>query len=328
MSEPGGDPSRLDRAVGQLKVGLDHFWRLLSNAIPDFAYHRGTQLAASMAYYALLSVFPTAIVLAAGAGFVLDDPGARDDAINYLLEELPLNDEQGRSDIETLLDGVVANSGTLGAIGLLALLFTASGLISATRNAVGVIHNDQVRRGALRGKGLDLLLVLGLGVLFAVSFAITLLAGLDIRFEGRVGDAIEGVLDATGAILPVTLTVIVFTVLYRVLPTRRPPLRDIWPAILFATIGYELLKRLFSFYLEQFADYNAIYGSLGAVIAFLFFVWLASIVFLLGAEMVALWPGVRRGDYDPDPDEQGEPFRVQVRNAILGLFRRNPVERD
>lgn len=314
--------------VARLEAGLYHGWRLISNAVPDFFYHRGTQLAASMSYYALLSVFPTAIVIAAVAGFILDDPGAREDAVNYLLGELPLNDEQGRSDLEQILDGVTDNSGTLGLIGVLGLLFTASGLMSATRNAVAVIDNDEIRRGALRGKGLDLLVVLGLGALFVVSFAITLVGQLDVKLGSGIGEAVESVLDVSGTVLPPLLAAIVFAVLYRVLPTHRPSWRDVIPGVVFAALGYELLKRAFSLYLASFADYSAIYGSLGAVIAFMVFVWLASMVFLFGAELVVLWPRAKRGELDPDPDEEGEPFKVQLREAVLGLFRRNPAGRD
>lgn len=281
-----------------------------------------------MSYYALLSVFPAAIVAAAAAGWILDDPGAREEAVSYLTEELPLTQDQGRSDIESLLDGVTSNAGTLGLIGVVALMFTASGLISAARNSVDKIFDDDIRRGAVRGKGLDLLLVLGLGVLFAASFAITLLSQLDVVLGGSVGDAVEAVLNATGALLPLALTATVFTVLYVVLPTDHLGWRDVWPGVVFAALGYEGLKRGFSLYLENFADYSAVYGSLGAVIAFMVFVWLASIVFLLGAAMAAVWPGVKRGDYDPDPDEPGEPFREQLRSFLVGLVSRNRVDPD
>jgi membrane protein len=97
--------------------------------------------------------------------------------------------------------------------------------------------------------------------------------------------------------------------------------------VIFAALGYELLKRGFGIYLDQFANYSAVYGSLGAVIAFMFFVWLASLVFLIGAEMAAVWPKVRAGAFDADPDEQDERnIGEKARDAVLGLFRRNRVE--
>lgn len=292
--------------------------------------HRGTQSAASMAYYALFSVFPTAIVLAAIAGFVLNDAAARQDVVDFLFKELPLSDDaSGRGDIENLVAGVTNNSGTLGLIGGLALLISASALISAARNSINAIFGGDVTRGFIRGKGLDLGLVLGIGALFVLSFAATLLTQIEPNFGDGVLGLFETVFTATGWVLPLVLSAIVFGVLYTVLPVNHPRLRDVWPGVLFATLGYELLKRGFSIYLDGFANYSAVYGSLGAVIAFMFFTYVASLVFLLGAEMAALWPRVRAGEFDPgsgDDDGPPKPFGEQIRDFGRSLVSRNPTD--
>lgn len=292
--------------------------------------HRGTQSAASMAYYALFSVFPTAIVLAAIAGFVLDDAAARQDVVDFLFKELPLSDDaSGRGDIENLVKGVTNNSGTLGLIGGLALLISASALISAARNSINAIFGGDVTRGLVRGKGLDLALVLGIGALFVLSFAATLLTQIEPNFGDGVLGLFETVFTATGWVLPLALSAIVFGVLYTVLPVNHPRLRDVWPGVLFATLGYELLKRGFSIYLDGFANYSAVYGSLGAVIAFMFFTYVASLVFLLGAEMAALWPRVRAGEFDPgsgDDEGPSRSFGEQVRDVGRNLVSRNPTD--
>lgn len=299
----------------------------MSEAIGGISRHRGTQLAASMSYYALFSVFPAAIVAAAAAGFFLDEPRARNDAVEYLLDELPLTADQGRADLEKTIDGVASNAGTLGLIGVVGLLITASALMSATRNSINTIFGDGLRRGALRGKGLDILLVVGLGVLFSLSFAATVVAQLDVSLDGGVGGLIESIINASGALLPIALAAVVFAALLMILPVHRRRLADVWPGVVFAALGYELLKRGFGIYLDHFANYSAVYGSLGAVIAFMFFVWLASLVFLIGAEMAAVWPLVRAGEFDADPDEQDERSAGEkVRDAVLGLFRRNRVQ--
>ena len=164
----------------------------------------------------------------------------------------------------------------------------------------------------------------------ALSFAATLLGQFDPDLGDGFFNVIEDVLTATGSLLPIALGAIVFGVLYTVLPVTRPRLRDIWPAAVFATLGFELVKRGFSFYLDKFADYSAIYGSLGAVIAFMVFVYIASTVFLIGAEMAALGPEVMRGDHDPganDDDEDGESktFAEEVRGFLKSLVSRNPT---
>lgn len=320
----------MERETSLPKLILARAWALIWNSIGRLGPHRVGNLAASMAYYALLSLFPAAIVLAAIAGLVLDDEAARQDVIDFLFDELPLSETDGRSDIESLVDGVVSNAGTLGLVGALALLIAASALAGAMRNSVAVIFEAPVSRGALRGKGVDLLLVLGLGLLFIASFAATLLGQFDPDLGDGFFNVVEDVLTATGSLLPLVLGAFVFAVLYTVLPVTHPRLRDVWPAILFASVGFELVKRGFSFYLDKFADYSAVYGSLGAVIAFMIFVYIAATVFLFGAEMAALGPEVMRGEHDPgagDDDDDGESktFGEEVRGFLKGLVSRNPT---
>ena len=79
------------------KLILARSWSLIYNVLDGLGAHRATQYAAAMSYYGLLSIFPAAIVLAAVAGFVLDDPGARQDVIDYLLrsEGAPTESAEG-----------------------------------------------------------------------------------------------------------------------------------------------------------------------------------------------------------------------------------------
>jgi membrane protein len=313
--------STVRRKLGR---GLGHAWNLLYNGIDGISQHRGTQLAASMGYYALFSVFPAVIVLAAVAGFVLDDPSAREDVVDYLLRELPLSEVDGRGDIESALDGVTANAGTLGLIGLAVLIVTASALISAARNSLSIIFGEQIRRGALRGKALDILLVVALGLLVGLSFFASVVAQFEPDLTGNIGNLIEGLADAASVtVVPILLTGLLFTVAFKVLPAERRPLRDLWPGIVFATLAYELVRRGFAFYLDNFANISAVYGSVGVIIAFMFFVYLASLMFLLGAEMSAAWPRIRDDDGSGEP---GPPIGEEIKGFIKRLFTRNPVD--
>jgi membrane protein len=112
-----------------------------------------------------------------------------------------------------------------------------------------------------------------------------------------------------------------------VVPRPHPRLRDVWPGVLLAAVGYELAKRGFTIYLENFGNYSAVYGSLGAVVIFLVFIYIGAMVFLMGAEFAALWPRVRRGEFDDGED--GTPFGEQIRGFLRGLvFERRRENRD
>ncbi len=307
---------------------LDRFWKVLSNAISGLSEHRGTQLAASMSYYALLSVFPAAIVLAAVAGEVVKDQDTQQQVVDYLLRNLPLSESSGTSDVQKLLDGVTAHSGTLGLIGLVVLIFSASALVSAARNSLNLIFGEDVRRGFVRGKALDLALVFALGTVFVISFVASIAGRFEVHLNGWFGGIINSIVGiASNSVVPVIIAGLLFIAAFKILPAERRTLRDMWPGIVFATFGYEVVRRGFAIYLDGFSHYSAVYGSLGAVVAFMFFIYLASLVFLLGAEMAAVWPGVRAGDYDGDPDEEGESVRQAIAGWLKGLVSRNPVDR-
>lgn len=312
--------------TSRAKVVLARVWALIWNVLDGLGAHRASQYAAAMSYYALLSIFPAAIVLAAVAGFVLDDPGARKDVIDFLFRELPLSDdEQGRSDVESLVRSVSNNYGTLGLIGAVGLLFSASALFSSARLAIDAIFGGRVSRGYLRGKGLDFGFVLLLGTLFILSFGATLLATIEPDIGDGVLSVLEGIVTFGNFLVPALIAAVTFGIAYTMLPVHRQKLRDVWLGILVATVGIELVKLGFSFFVSTIADYSSIYGSLGAVIAFMVFTYIAAIVFLIGAEIAYLWPSVRDGEHDPD-GEPGPSFGEQVVDFGKSLVRRNPTD--
>lgn len=309
-----------------MQIILARTWAVVWNVLDGLGAHRASQYAAAMSYYALLSIFPAAIVLAAVAGFVLDDPGARQDVIDFLFRELPLaDDEQRRSDIESLVRSVSNNYGTLGVLGLIGLLFSASALLSSARLAIDAIFGGRVSRGYLRGKGLDLGLVISLGALLFLSFAATLLARIEPEVDGGVLKVIEGIVGFGYVVVPALLTAFVFAVAYIRLPVDRQRLRDVWLGVVVATVGIEVLKLGFSAFISGVTDYTTVYGSLGAVIAFMVFTYLAAIVFLIGAEIARLWPSVRDGEHDPG-EEPGPSVGEQVLDFGKSLVRRNPSD--
>jgi hypothetical protein len=93
-----------------------------------------------------------------------------------------------------------------------------------------------------------------------------------------------------GRLAPIIISLTIFALLFRLVPARDTHLRDTWPGVVVASAGFEAAKAGFSVYLENFSRYDAIYASLGSVIAFLVFVWVAANVLLLGAEVASEYP--------------------------------------
>jgi membrane protein len=320
--EPAGRPetqSAVDRLRARAGHALGRAGTLTERSVDAFFRHRCPQLAASISYYALFSVFPAAILMAVVFGLIISGEDARREVVDFLFDNLPLSEDQGRRDLEKVVNDVTRNPGTLGVIGLAILLYSASALMGAVRNSVAVVWGSERDRPPLRGKALDILLVLGLGVLIGLSLMITILRGLAVDLGkdlGVTGRVLDGALDISGFVIPFLLSLIAFAVLYGVVPHPRPRLRDVWPGIVLATVGYELAKRGFALYIDNFANYSAVYGSLGAVITFLVFVYIAAMIFLLGGEFAALWPRVRAGEFE---NGEGRPLGEEIRRFLRGL---------
>lgn len=122
-------------------------------------------------------------------------------------------------------------------------------------------------------------------------------------------------LDAVSSVLPFCFVAAVILFLYRVLPVERPRVREIWPGALVAAAGLLAVKVGLGLYLEHLADFGALYGSLGALMALLLFVYAAANVLVFGAEFASEWARL------PADDE----VRARVaagRGRVRGLLRR------
>jgi membrane protein len=310
---------------------LTRAWRLttalLGRAAGEFFEDGCPQRAAAISYYSLLSLFPLMILIVAIFGVVADDSAARQRVIEFVLDNVPLREDRGRADLNELLSTVTTASGGFGIFGVAGLLVAASAVMGGVRHALNAAWEVSNPRPPLQGKLVDLLLVFATGVVIASSFAMTLV----VQFAATLGDPLgaPGALahDAillAGRLVPALLTGAVCTAVFVLVPAHRNRLRDVWPGVLVAVLGFEAAKIGFSLYLHNAANYGAVYASLGGVIAFAVFVFVAANLLLLGAEVASEWPGVRDG---PPPTPSQEPLRRRLRRGLRSLVVRPGVSR-
>lgn len=298
-------PARAVRRTGQL----------IEHGVGGFFRDGCTQRAASISFFALFSIFPIAILCVAVLGLVANDVAARREVVDFLLDRLPLSPEEGRDSLERAMLRVTREVTGFGILGIATLIFAASNVMGSIRQALNAAFGVSDPRPPAQAKLWDFFMVFVFGLLVTMSLGLTLVDKLVDRSQNDFVAALQ----AVGQVVPLLLAVVLFAGMYRFVPAIRPRLRDIWPGVLLAAVGYELAQRGFTLYLDSFADYGAVYASLGSVVAFLVFTYIVAFVALLGAEFAAEWPRVRRGDYDGPP---GPPFLHLVGGFIRGLFLR------
>lgn len=309
MAETAAAPREESRGARAIR----RLGQLIEHGVGGFFAHGCTQRAAAISFYALFSIFPLAILSVAVLGLIANDEEARNQVVGFFLNRLPLTDGTGRAFLEKAMRTATREVAGFGVLGIVTLLFAASNVMGSIRQALNAAFRVQEHRPPVQAKLWDLFAVLVFGALVTASFGLTL---IDKVVKGSHSSVIQTLQDL-GRFVPLVIAVVIFTALFRFIPARRPRVRDIWPGVLVAAIGYELAKRGFALYLTNFANYGPVYASLGAVIAFLVFTYITAFIALLGAEMAAEWPCVRDGEYDGPP---GPPFHKQVAGFIAGLF--------
>ena len=272
--------------------------------------------AAGITYYALIALFPLLLFSMSVAGFVFDSQADQQRLVDNLMDNLPLSEGSGRDDLEDIVSAVVEARGALGIIGLVGTAYSASALFSAVRLSLVGVFKVEKRRPFVMGKAVDLAFVLGITLLLLASVAITFTIAFLQRFAGdvfgtRVETLVAGLLTLAYPTLPALISFAVFWILYRFVTTAGLSRRNAVTGALVATVLFEALKIGFAQYLSNFGNYNATYGTLGAVIALLAFFNLSAQVMLAGAEVARA-----RRDLDADSGERRET------HALLAKVRR------
>ena len=304
----------------------------LLTAIQKFGEHNCGQLAASISYYVLFSIFPLLIFLVAVAGIFLNEE-AQANVVNEVMSAFPLTEDGGRNDVENALDTVSGPSGqAVGLIALVGMAWAASSMFSAIRRSLNIIFGGKASaRPFVQAKLVDISLVLGVGLFLGTSIFVTaVLRVIRARSEdlAAAGDLSEelGFLWTMGLLaIPFLFSFAAFMFLYTVIPAKNGTLRSAIPGAFFAALAFEAVKNLFGFYVANFSNFDVVFGSLGAVAAFLFWVFINAQIMLFGAEISRTFQTVGHSAV-----KQGRlnglslPLHIKIWRIFRGLFIRDP----
>ncbi|MGH2840732.1 MAG: YihY/virulence factor BrkB family protein [Solirubrobacteraceae bacterium] len=270
---------------------IERTLRTARRAAVEFADDRGHRSAAQISFFAILSFIPLVLLLAGAFGLAFDDAAVRERIIQTVFDNLPLAGEGDRPRLENAVGDALDQAGNLGIFSTVLLIAAASGVMGALRHSINEAWDIEERPSLLKRKALDVALVLGGTSILALSVSLTVTHRLAEVLDDEAGGGwlLAAVLEAASELLPIVFTALGLLFLYRVLPMHREPLRDIWPGAVVAALGLTLVKLLLELYFDQLADFGAIYGSLGALMALLIFVYAAANVIVFGAEFASEW---------------------------------------
>jgi membrane protein len=249
-----------------------------------------TDRAAALTYYSFLSLFPAMIVAVALLALIGQYPETYESIINTLRDAAP---GSAVETINTALRDVLRDRGSAGAllgIGLIISLYSASSAIGAAMRSLETINRVPKGRSFLPNLGVRIGLTVALMLLVLISFLAVVVGG---PLFGSIADAAglsSSVSDIVGLVrwpLGAAALLTAIALLYALGPRKgrkaQRALHSILPGAALATLLWFAVSLLFTTYVSNFGSYDKTYGTLGALISLLIWLWLGNLAFLLGA---------------------------------------------
>ncbi len=234
--------------------------------------------AAAIAYFAIFSLFPLALLSIGIASFSLGPLMDQQVVVQRLEFIAPaLGQLLGKN-----LDEIVRARGPVTVVALGSLIWSASSMFFVLTGTLTKVWGIERSRPVWKRRGLAILFVLAFigPILFLASFADSLITNLLTRLPGPIIQIVGG----AGLGLAILLNVTLFMVLYLMLPHAASSWREILPGAIVAGLLWELAKRAFLFFISTYISIsNLVYGSVAAIIAILTWAYLSSLILLFGA---------------------------------------------
>lgn len=242
-------------------------------------------LAASISYYALLSLFPLILLALTFLAYYYGTEKGLQEIASYTKAFIP----QFSSFIAANVQAATAAKRSLGVVSLAGLLWAGTAIFDAIEFSLNKIWQVKQPRHFVASKLLSLAFAIAL-VLFLISltFISTFLDAFLSYFSSFALKLPYFYTTSLTTLLILLLDFGLFLFLYTIVPNKKLKFKDNFYGSLLAALLWESLKRLFSFYVAKIARYQFIYGSLGAAIGLLFWLYLSAFVLLLGAEVNAV----------------------------------------
>jgi membrane protein len=260
---------------------------LFKQTAQDWSDDNAARLAASLSFYAAISIAPMLLVIIAIVGFVFGEDAAQG-AIMGQLEGI-LGPESAAT-VQSMVEGAARpRSGVLATlIGVVVLLFGASGVFGELQSAMNVIWEVKPKPGRgifqfFRERFLSLTMVFGSAFLLMVSLVISaVLTALGSIVIGRIPGA-PLLWFLLGHVVPFLVITLLFAMIFKVLPDVKIRYRDVWIGALFTSAMFLLGKLLVGMYIAR-ANVATTYGAAGSVVVMLLWIYYSSQIFFFGAE--------------------------------------------
>jgi membrane protein len=267
------------------------FWR----GFEGFYHSDNLTYAASIAYYALLSLFPFFLLALTLLGRATADVNDRQAVLEFVLRYFPSQFEF----ITRQLDAFGHNTATFGVAGTIALVWGALGVFGAISTAVNYAWGVEKQRSYWKHKLLSFVMLLVAGLILLIALLLvsasqvvgaTWFTAVLAHFPG-----LAVLRSFTLRYATTLLFIVVVGFVYYFVPNAKVRFRDVWIGAVVTGLLWKAALEGFSWYMRDMSRFTRVNGSIAAVIVFLVWVYTQAVILLYGVEFTAAYARLRRG---------------------------------
>ncbi|EKE32060.1 YihY family protein [Salimicrobium jeotgali] len=240
-------------------------------------------LASSQAYYYLLAIFPMLILMLSLLPYFSIDS---ERVMGFISSNVPGDTaDMLRENIVSVVD---KPSGGLLTIGILGTLWSASNGVNAFIKAANIAYNVEETRSFIKVRLISIGLTLGMILAIVVAIMLPVFGDVIITFVTdllRLPDSTVILFQILRWAVSIIVMAGVLMALYHIAPNEKIPFKSIIPGALTTAVLWQVISLLFSFYISNFGNYSATYGSLGGIIILMLWFFLTGIILMVGAEI-------------------------------------------
>jgi YihY family inner membrane protein len=276
------------------------WWQTIKLAYARWSEEDGDQRAAAFAYYLLLSLLPLTILLVTAGSLFVEREVATEEVVKLVNHYMPLTSEQERTAVAGIREWLQAR-GKISLVALPLLLWSAVKFLrTLIRTTNRIWHSQPYNWWRLPLKSLSLLGITASALLIGI-----LLPGFARLVQQWLKTYLEfpqWTFTLLFHLLPWLVLFYGLIMIYKLAPSRPTRFSEVWLGALGATVLIWLGELLFLAYMANFSKFNALYGTLGGIVAFLFWVYLSGCVGVLGVCVCAAQAEFRgKANNNPDP---------------------------
>lgn len=240
-------------------------------------------LAAQLAYFFLLSLFPLLIFLFALLPYL---PFSYEEALNTIRAFAP---EESMKIIESNLENL-QGSGKLLSIAIIGTIWSASNGLNAIIRAFNHAYRVEESRSFFIARGMSIIFTFAMIFVFVVALLLPVFGkqiGVFLSNGLGLSEEFLAVWNMFRWLISPIVLFIIFTMLFWIAPNKRLKCLSIFPGALFTTIGWIVVSYLFSFYVDKFGNFST-YGSLGGIIVLMIWFYLTGLIIIIGGQINAI----------------------------------------